>query len=182
MIQRLVELMRIKNLTSSQLADSIGVQRSGISHFISGRNKPSLEFILKILNHFPDINPDWLLFGKEPILRNGQIPVKTMEKEKIPESNFFPSTDETLPGTQPSFLEDLFSENVVKTEEKQKDPVNDVKNQQHKQKSSLEPETGRGKKTVQGDDKPQPDENKSENPERIVVFYKNRTFKEYLPE
>ena len=173
--------MRIKNLTSSQLADSIGVQRSGISHFISGRNKPSLEFILKILNHFPDINPDWLLFGKEPFLRGGQLPGKTPEKEKIPESSFLASMDETLPGTQPSFLEELFSEQVVKTEKKQKVPVNDVKNQQLKQKSSLDEETAGGKKTVQGDDNPQSDENKNEKPERIVVLYKNRTFREYLP-
>ena len=71
MIQRLLELMKIKNLTSSQLADAIGVQRSGISHFFSGRNKPSLEFILKILAFFPDVNPDWLLFGKEPVFRKG---------------------------------------------------------------------------------------------------------------
>jgi len=182
MIQRLIELMRIKNLTSSQLADSIGVQRSGISHFISGRNKPSLEFILKILNHFPDINPDWLLFGKEPFLRDVRLPGKTGEKEKIPESSFFKSTDETLPDTQPSFLEELFSEPVVKTREKHKEPVNDVKNQQIKQESSLEPKTAGGKMTAQGDDNPKSDENKNENPERIVVFYKNRTFREYLPE
>ena len=58
MIERILELMRMKNLTFSQLADTLGVQRSGISHFVSGRNKPSLEFILKIFNQFPDVNPD----------------------------------------------------------------------------------------------------------------------------
>jgi len=69
MTDRILTIIKLKNLTPSQFADEIGVQRSGISHLISGRNKPSLEFVLKILNRFPDIDPTWLLFGiKKPDL------------------------------------------------------------------------------------------------------------------
>jgi transcriptional regulator with XRE-family HTH domain len=64
MIERILELLKIKNLSPAQFADLIGVQRSSISHLISGRNKPSLEFIQKILKTFPEINTDWMLFGK----------------------------------------------------------------------------------------------------------------------
>jgi len=63
MIERILSIIKSKNLTPSQFADEIGIQRSGISHLISGRNKPSLEFILKIVKRFPDIDPTWLLLG-----------------------------------------------------------------------------------------------------------------------
>lgn len=64
MISRIQEIMQEKKLSPSQFAEEIGVQRSGISHLLSGRNKPSLEFIVKILTRFPDVNAAWLLFGK----------------------------------------------------------------------------------------------------------------------
>lgn len=63
MIERILEIMKIKNLSPSQFADEIGIQRSGISHLITGRNKPSLEFVLKVLKRYPDIKPEWLLQG-----------------------------------------------------------------------------------------------------------------------
>lgn len=64
MIERIRELISSKNLNAAQFADQIGVQRSSISHVLSGRNKPSLEFIQKILKKFPDVNSDWLISGK----------------------------------------------------------------------------------------------------------------------
>jgi transcriptional regulator with XRE-family HTH domain len=64
MIERILEILKIKNLSPAQFADLIGVQRSSISHLISGRNKPSLEFIQRILRTFPEINTEWLLSGK----------------------------------------------------------------------------------------------------------------------
>lgn len=64
MIERILTVLKLKSLTPSQFADEIGIQRSGMSHLISGRNKPSLDFILKTLNRFPDIDPLWLLLGK----------------------------------------------------------------------------------------------------------------------
>lgn len=64
MIDRITLLLKTRNISASQFADEIGVQRSSISHVLSGRNKPSLDFIQKILVRYPEINPDWLLFGK----------------------------------------------------------------------------------------------------------------------
>ncbi|MEI8006737.1 MAG: helix-turn-helix transcriptional regulator [Bacteroidota bacterium] len=174
--------MRIKNLTSSQLADSIGVQRSGISHFISGRNKPSLEFILKILNQFPDINPDWLLFGRQSFYRGGKLFENTGETIRIPEKGIFTSSLEDLPDSQPSFLEELFSEQESEAEEKKTETVNSLKNQRIKQKSSSEPGFSEGNKAIKGEKILPLDEKDNENTEKIVVFYKNRTFREYFPE
>ena len=61
---RLKEVMRFHHLTASLFADKINVQRSSISHIISGRNKPSLDFILKVTHTFKDVVIYWLLNGK----------------------------------------------------------------------------------------------------------------------
>jgi len=66
---RLIKILIHYGYNANRLADEIGVQRSGISHIISGRNLPSFDFITKILTRFPDIDPDWLVLGKGPMLR-----------------------------------------------------------------------------------------------------------------
>ncbi len=144
--------MRIKNMTSSQLADTIGVQRSGISHFVSGRNKPSLEFILKILKEFPDVNPDWMLFGNEPVFRN-DLAVK------------------------PIFSADLFSESVKQSEKPEK---------KTEKKAVLILGESPAPVFVPGresENKSKDTENKEKkSPEKYVVFYNDRTFREYFSE
>lgn len=64
MIDRINLIMRAKNITASQFADEINIQRSGMSHIMSGRNKPSLDFVMRVLNRYPEIDTNWLLFGK----------------------------------------------------------------------------------------------------------------------
>ena len=61
---RLKKILENHQLTASLFADKIGVQRSSISHILSGRNKPSLDFILKVTNAFKDVYIYWLLNGK----------------------------------------------------------------------------------------------------------------------
>lgn len=61
------------NLTPSSLAKALGVEASAISHIRSGRNKPSYDFVVKILRAFPDVNPDWLLLDGEEFLRTGLL-------------------------------------------------------------------------------------------------------------
>ena len=63
-IERLQTLISHYGLTPSALADSIGVPRSSVSHLLSGRNKPSLDFVLKLVKTYPEVNLYWLLNGK----------------------------------------------------------------------------------------------------------------------
>ena len=67
-IIRLKKVLQYHELTASLFADKVMVQRSSISHILSGRNKPSLDFILKVTAAFPDVDIYWLLNGK------GQFP------------------------------------------------------------------------------------------------------------
>ena len=64
MRERLLEFLKKENKSSAQLAEEIGVQASGISHILSGRNNPSLDFVLKMLEKYQFLSTEWLLFGK----------------------------------------------------------------------------------------------------------------------
>lgn len=63
-IKRLDKILRYYDVSASSFADQINVQRSSISHLLSGRNKPSLEFVMKVIKTYPEINLYWLLNGK----------------------------------------------------------------------------------------------------------------------
>jgi transcriptional regulator with XRE-family HTH domain len=79
MKDRIILLIKAKNYTAAQFADEIGVQKSGISHIISGRNNPSLDFVQKILQRFPEVNMDWLIMGKGPMFSSDGI--RTVQAE-----------------------------------------------------------------------------------------------------
>jgi len=64
MQDRLKQFLTMEGISPAQLAAHLGIQRSGISHLLSGRNKPSFEFLQKMLTAYPDLNGDWLILGK----------------------------------------------------------------------------------------------------------------------
>ena len=64
MRERILEFLKSENKSSALLAAEIGVQPSSISHILSGRNNPSLDFVLKMLGKYDYLSADWLLFGK----------------------------------------------------------------------------------------------------------------------
>ncbi len=63
---RIVTIMKVNQHTPGSFADVLGVQRSSISHVLNGRNKPSMDFIQKILENFPRVDAGWLITGREP--------------------------------------------------------------------------------------------------------------------
>ena len=83
MKERLLEFLKTENKSSAQLADEIGVQPSGISHILSGRNNPSLDFILKMLEKYQFLSSDWLLFGKGTMYKDKQMKSLFDEMEVI---------------------------------------------------------------------------------------------------
>jgi transcriptional regulator with XRE-family HTH domain len=125
-VQKLETILNYYHLSASAFADKIGVQRSSLSHLLSGRNKPSLEFVIKITEAFPEVDLYWFLFNKG----------------SFPKSN---STENTSMNETISLKK---SEEVSKTEATKTEKVNFLNH---------------------------------DDIEKIVVFYKNGTFKTYLP-
>ena len=75
---RLKKVIDFHQLTASMFADKIGVQRSSISHILSGRNKPSLDFILKVIAEFDEVDMYWLLNGKGTFPKNTNTPTPSL--------------------------------------------------------------------------------------------------------
>lgn len=74
MKNRIQKFLEVENINSSKFADEIGVQRSSISHILSGRNNPSLELIQKILARFDYLNAEWLITGKGDMFKPNRHP------------------------------------------------------------------------------------------------------------
>lgn len=143
-VKRLEIILDYYALNASSFADKIGVQRSSMSHLLSGRNKPSLDFVMKIMEVFPDVDLYWILNGKGNFPKNNE---EVLETAKTPAPII---SNENLNGG------DLFSAIHYKEAEKAETRIpSEIKNQ------NLISEEG--------------------EIEKIVIFYKNGTFKAYNP-
>jgi transcriptional regulator with XRE-family HTH domain len=91
MINRIELILKTQNLTPTQFADAIGIQRSSMSHILARRNNPSLDFVMKVLARFPEINAEWMLTGKNQMFTAGistSAPSQVLphsKEQKVPE-------------------------------------------------------------------------------------------------
>lgn len=95
-IKRLEKIFEYYTISASIFADKIGVQRSSLSHLLSGRNKPSLDLIIKIVENFKEVDLEWIIFGKgnfpkeENIILKKEITAPTLfNNENLLEPNLF---------------------------------------------------------------------------------------------
>ena len=164
---RFTKVIEYSEMTPAEFAEEIGVQRSSISHIISGRNKPSLDFITKIKTAFPKFQWDWLITGEGEMLISDEVPEPVEEKPEPVEK-------------KKSSLPDLFSlindENFGLTEsedkvEKPKLRESDISKPMPEQNilSNSQPLEKSGQKQ----------ESKKKNVKRIVFFYEDGTFETY---
>lgn len=127
LIDRIKVVMKVNNLSAAQLADEIGVQRSNVSHLLSGRNKPGFDFLNRLLERYPNVNAHWLITGKSQVT--------------APHPDQQTSTDAPPVVQKPAEPIPLERESKVKAEVDLNSP----------------------------------------EVERIVLFYRNGTFREYFP-
>ena len=152
MEERLVQLLKAEGINPTRFAERIGVQRSSMSHILSGRNKPSYDFLVKVLDSFPAVNPDWLIRGKG-LMYKADIPVQ-------------PSLFDT-PIHRATVIEETStsrSSEGIKGQGDTKDP------NFAKLKSPENP-------ILLGDESKKP-----KTIEKIVVFYSDKTFSDYHPD
>ncbi len=93
-VTRIKTIIDHYDLNVSAFADTIGVQRSSISHLLNGRNKPSLDFVLKLVEAYPEVDLYWLLQGK------GEFPSEVTQETQIAVEGNAPTLDfENIPDT-----------------------------------------------------------------------------------
>jgi DNA-binding XRE family transcriptional regulator len=171
--ERISKVIEYSGFTPSEFADEIDVQRSSISHVTSGRNKPSLEFIIKIKSRFPEILWDWLVNGDGEML-----------KSELPDTEE-PVTEEKL---KPTSLPDLFTmmndDEDFGTEEPEEpviieSPSESVKTYQSKANEKISDSQRLEKQNDQIIS--QVIENQTSKIKRIVLFYENGKFESFEP-
>lgn len=152
MLDRILLILKTKNISASQFADEIGVQRSSISHLLSERNKPSLDFIKKVLNRYPNIQTEWLLFGKGAMYNaNG----------KAKEENIIENEEIVIPKKETT-TEQITSEPIpMEKQLKEHTPENKDTRPKQTQQPLFDGLTS------------------NKHIEKIVVFYHDKTFKVY---
>lgn len=139
MVERIKEIILKEGLTSGSFADLIGVQRSSMSHILNGRNNPSLDFIIKTLQHFPKLNPEWLLNGSGSMYKQE---VTVQPAPNVRERSIFDSEPEkavitaplaeTKPIIEPKIpveakpVQEILTPKEVKQPEIQKDQVKKI--------------------------------------------------------
>ena len=164
---RFTKVIEYSELTPAEFAEEIGVQRSSISHIISGRNKPSLDFITKIKTAFPKFEWDWLITGEGEMLISDKSPEPIEEKLEIVEK-------------KKTSLPDLFSlindENfgVTESEDRLEKP--------RMRESNISAPVQ--EKTILSDSQPlemavQKQATKNKTVKRIVFFYEDGTFETF---
>lgn len=100
MKDRIAHIIRAKNLTAAEFALRLGIQPSNISHLLSGRNNPSLDFVKKLKETFPEYNLDWIILGRGPITVSEPFapvsPVESVSSATVQECPVEPTTKKTL--------------------------------------------------------------------------------------
>ena len=138
---KIKQILIDKSISPSVFADEIGVQRSSISHILSGRNRPSFDIIQKIIRRFPDLGYEWILEEESP------SPVQAKPNSRLE--------------TYPELIPEVSTSRHLRTTPRTEIESPELKNGQ----PTLTASATESQKTV----------------ERILIFYSDGTFKEYIP-
>lgn len=153
--EKIREFIIYKDLQPSKLADELGISRPMMSHVLSGRNKPNIEIVMKILSKYPDLNPEWLNGNAPNMFREGASQESYLQENRQ-ENKYI------TPTIQPNNTQNLFNNqnNQQEIEEEKTEKVKFQENNEIQQKKSKKSEG----KTI----------------EKIIVFYTDKSFDTYL--
>lgn len=156
MEERIRKFMEYKGITPSELADSIGVQRSNVTHVLKARNKPSFQFIEKMLQIYPELNAKWLLLGTGNMV-DISLKSRTLFDQVTEPTNSVPILKAEKPEEKPQNPDQKPIEPVemiVPPVTEKKAPTDELQNQFFSSEKPIE---------------------------RLIVFFNDQTFKVYNP-
>lgn len=189
MNRRFQTILDLENLSPAQLADRLGVQRSGISHILSGRNKPSFELLQRVVQSFPEISAEWLITGNgKPLKEQNQAAASGAASSaansrssgttpsispSTTSSSNNSSTSGTISGATPPF-EGLFNSSEAATEPQIPAQTSDIEGIED-EISDFQP-----LQSSIFDANPANDREKRAL-KRVILIYNDNTFEELLP-
>ncbi len=173
--ERISKVIEYSQFSSSEFADEIDVQRSSISHITSGRNKPSLEVIIKIKRRFPEILWDWLITGDGEMLAAEPL-------EKIENS------EEKIQEIRPTALPDLYDiiNNEIEKESVEKAELTKNSNSRetnisHEDKEKSKISNSQSLDFLSSNTKTQSVDNEKDKIKKIIILYESGKFESFEP-
>jgi transcriptional regulator with XRE-family HTH domain len=122
MKDQLIKIMTHFNITATRFADEIGVQRSSISHILSGRNKPSYDFILRVIEKYPAVNTQWLLTGKGDMIQGKAETISSINSDTDQQPELF--MPENIPDSDNNNKSKREKEGLIDISKQHKDITN----------------------------------------------------------
>ncbi len=185
MLDRIIQVLEYSQLSKSNFAEKIGINPSGLTHILNGRNQPSLDIVKKIVTAFPEINSEWLVMGMGQMLKSDTpveaepvvepTPKPTLEMRQTTLFESFDEEPEQVEETQSEVVSELVEEEPEPEPEPEPVPVKTVTTRTRTRNSDSRSSSERSKKerisNSQGDKKIV----------KIVFFYDDQSFDEYHP-
>ena len=159
---KIKQILIDKNLTPSYFADEIGVQRSSISHILSGRNRPSFDIIQKIIRRFPELGYEWIME------EDNQSSNSTNQSSYSNRGNSTRPNQDRYNSPQPLSMSYAPSATNIRSQRNEIPPVAPVSTSINEQV----PITGSPDLMITSNEK---------KVERILIFYTDGSFREYTP-
>ncbi|MBD2701579.1 helix-turn-helix transcriptional regulator [Spirosoma sp. BT702] len=168
---KIKQILIDKNLTPSYFADEIGVQRSSISHILSGRNRPSFDIIQKIIRRFPELGYDWIM--EEDNIQSNQIPSSGYGNRP---NNNRPATDRRDPYAATSQLPFSYvnQPSGVRTQRNEIPPATTPVSPPVQYIEPASESTNTSEPVINSNAQ-------EKKVERILIFYTDGSFREYMP-
>jgi Helix-turn-helix. len=181
MIERIKEVMEVKQLSPAQFADLLEINRSNLTHLFSGRNQPSLDFARKILKRFPDIKTEWLIMGVGPMFQDEPVYKERAQAKTLDLFTDYSEMDEKI---------EVSTEDSSPTIESDEETAQDtdielsmVKKEIQKTRTSKRITSSELKNVSKGTEgKKILHSQEDKKVEKIVFFYSDNTFETYYPQ
>ncbi|WP_297984778.1 helix-turn-helix transcriptional regulator [uncultured Chryseobacterium sp.] len=170
--ERITKVIEYSEFTSSEFADEIDVQRSNISHITSGRNKPSLDFLIKIKDRFPELEWDWLIKGE------GEMLQKADEKAALASTNE-ESNSTSLPDLFSLIDDDNFG--ITESEDRVSKPIQRESEIPGQSLNTFKTGDSQRLEVQENQNIVQHIENQENKIKRVVIFFENGKFESFEP-
>ena len=184
MINRINLILKAKNITARQFAEEIGIQPSGMSHILSGRNNPSLDFVSKVIRRYPEIDSNWLLLGRGEMYMTG-TPAPATSVSPSPSPSAQEPTLFSMPDPQ---VQQTVVETPAPSVETQRaasptpNAASPTPNAASPTPNAASPIPQAHPTVVEREDKkPSPTLGKERRLVKILMFYDDHSFEEYRP-
>lgn len=188
MINRINLILRAKNITARQFAEEIGIQPSGMSHILGGRNNPSLDFVLKVIRRYPEIDANWLLLGKGEMYAVEAVE-RPLQSSDMPHVSSETVAEESKPASAVPYAPSLFDDAESAVVEPEVKPYGEESSTEpsvaaepvRREVPADEPRYAPSYVAVPAEKVQQRADTDSPRVVRMLLIYSDNTFSEYQP-